>query len=397
MSDNQIPFLFDIPSVSQLTDKIKNVLEQNFIDILVEGETSNVSQSRNGHYYFTLKDSNASLPCVIWRSTAQRLDLNLTDGQQIVVGGDIQVYAPHGRYQMIVSLVQQAGIGKLQQAFEKLKAKLKAEGLFEDHHKKSLPKFPQTIGVVTSATGAAFQDIRSTLENRWPLANVKLYHASVQGVNAAPEIVKGIEYFSSTKNVDVMIIGRGGGSLEDLWPFNEEAVARAVFKSEVPVISAVGHEVDFSISDFVADARAATPTQAAVLAVPDINEIRFLVEDKAKKLEMHTVGAIQLYKDRVSNLARSHALQVVKQKMESARVTIQSLRENLAHKTDIRLRTQRQMLTDLTHALDKQNPNEPLEKGFVRVWQNEKWIRRSDAFSEDGSFELQWSDGSKKI
>lgn len=397
MSDNQIPFLFDIPSVSQLTDKIKNVLEQNFIDILVEGETSNVSQSRNGHYYFTLKDSNASLPCVIWRSTAQRLDLNLTDGQQIVVGGDIQVYAPHGRYQMIVSLVQQAGIGKLQQAFEKLKTKLKAEGLFEDHHKKSLPKFPQTIGVVTSATGAAFQDIRSTLENRWPLTNVKLYHASVQGVNAAPEIVKGIEYFSSTKNVDVMIIGRGGGSLEDLWPFNEEAVARAVFKSEVPVISAVGHEVDFSISDFVADARAATPTQAAVLAVPDINEIRFLVEDKTKKLEMHTVGAIQLYKDRVSNLAKSHALQVVKQKMESARVTIQSLRENLAHKTDIRLRTQRQMLTDLNHALDKQNPNEPLEKGFVRVWQNEKWIRRSGAFSEDGSFELQWSDGSKKI
>lgn len=397
MSDSQIPFLFDIPSVSQLTDKIKNVLEQNFIDILVEGETSNVNQSRNGHYYFTLKDSNASLPCVIWKSTALRLDLNLTDGQQIVVGGDIQVYAPHGRYQMIVSLVQQAGIGKLQQAFEKLKAKLKAEGLFEDHHKKPLPKFPQTIGVVTSATGAAFQDIRSTLENRWPLANVKLYHASVQGVNAAQEIIKGIEYFSTNKNLDVMIIGRGGGSLEDLWPFNEEAVARAVFKSDIPVISAVGHEIDFSISDFVADARAATPTQAAVLAVPDINEIRFLVEDMAKKLEMHTIGAIQLYKDRVSNLARSHALQVVKQKMDSARINIQNLREKLTHKTDIRFRTQKQLLSDLTHALDKQNPNEPLEKGFVRVWQNEKWVRRSSAFSEKESFELQWSDGSKKI
>ncbi|MDZ7805762.1 MAG: exodeoxyribonuclease VII large subunit [Gracilimonas sp.] len=397
MSENQIPFLFDIPSVSQLTDKIKNVLEQNFIDILVEGETSNVNQSRNGHYYFTLKDSNAALPCVIWRSTAQRLDLNLTDGQQIVVGGDIQVYAPHGRYQMIVSLVQQAGIGKLQQAFEKLKAKLKAEGLFEDHHKKPLPKFPQTIGVVTSATGAAFQDIRSTLEKRWPLATVKLYHASVQGVNAAPEIVKGIEYFSSNRNVDVMIIGRGGGSLEDLWPFNEEAVARSVFKSKVPVISAVGHEVDFSISDFVADARAATPTQAAVLAVPDINEIRFLVEDKAKKLEMHTIGAIQLYKDKVSNLAKSHALQVVKQKMDSAHVNIQNLREKLTHKAESQLRTRQQLLTSLSHALDKQNPNEPLEKGFVRVWQNEKWIRKSETFTEKESFELQWKDGSKKI
>lgn len=397
MSENQIPFLFDIPSVSQLTEKIKNVLEKNFIDILVEGETSNVNQSRNGHYYFTLKDSNASLPCVIWRSTAQRLDLNLTDGQQIVVGGDIQVYAPHGRYQMIVSLVQQAGIGKLQQAFEKLKARLKAEGLFEDHHKKPLPKFPQTIGVVTSATGAAFQDIRSTLEKRWPLANIKLYHASVQGVNAAPEIVKGIEYFSSSKNVDVMIIGRGGGSLEDLWPFNEESVARAVFKSNVPIISAVGHEVDFSISDFVADARAATPTQAAVLAVPDINEIRFFVEDKTKKLEMHTTGAIQLYKDQVSNLAKSHALQVVKQKMDSARITIQNLQEKLSYKTETQLKNREQTLTSLSHALEKQDPNVPLERGFVRVWQNEKWIRRSESFSESESFELQWADGSKKI
>lgn len=397
MSENQIPFLFDIPSVSQLTDKIKNVLEQNFIDILVEGETSNVNQSRNGHYYFTLKDSNASLPCVIWRSTAQRLDLNLTDGQQIVVGGDIQVYAPHGRYQMIVSLVQQAGIGKLQQAFEKLKAKLKAEGLFEDHYKKPLPKFPQTIGVVTSATGAAFQDIRSTLEKRWPLADVKLYHASVQGVNAAPEIVRGIEYFSSGNKVDVMIIGRGGGSLEDLWPFNEESVARAVFDSRVPVISAVGHEVDFSISDFVADARAATPTQAAVVAVPDINEIRFLVEDKAKKLEMHTVGAIQLYKDQVSNLAKSHALQVVKQKMDSARITIQNLREKLSYKTKAQLSNRQQVLSTLSHALEKQDPNEPLQKGFVRVWQNEKWIRKSGSFSENKSFELQWADGAKKL
>ncbi|MFP8488944.1 exodeoxyribonuclease VII large subunit [Gracilimonas sp. Q87] len=397
MSENQIPFLFDIPSVSQLTDKIKNVLEKNFIDILVEGETSNVNQSRNGHYYFTLKDSNASLPCVIWRSTAQRLDLNLSDGQQIVVGGDIQVYAPHGRYQMIVSLVQQAGIGKLQQAFEKLKAKLKAEGLFEEHHKKPLPKFPQTIGVVTSATGAAFQDIRSTFEKRWPLATVKLHHASVQGVNAAGEIVRGIEYFSSSKNVEVMIIGRGGGSLEDLWPFNEETVARAVFKSEVPVISAVGHEVDFSISDFVADARAATPTQAAVLAVPDINEIRFLVEDKTKKLEIHTTGAIQLYKDKVSNLAKSHALQVVKQKMDSAHVNIQNLREKLAHKAESQIRKRQKILISLSHALDKQNPNEPLEKGFVRVWQNEKWIRQSDSFKEKESFELQWKDGVKKV
>lgn len=392
MSDNQIPFLFDIPTVSQLTDKIKALLEQYFVDILVEGETSNVNQSRNGHYYFTLKDADAALPCVIWRSTAQRLDINLTDGQQIVVGGDIQVYPPHGRYQMIVSLVQQAGIGKLQQAFEKLKAKLKAEGLFDDHHKKPLPKFPERIGVVTSSTGAAFQDIRSTLEKRWPLAEVKLYHASVQGVNAAPEIVKGIEYFSSNKNVDVLIIGRGGGSLEDLWPFNEESVARAVFASEVPVISAVGHEVDFSISDFVADGRAATPTQAAVMAVPDINEIRFLVEDYSRKLEMHTSGAIELYKDKVSNLAKSYALQVVKQKIESAHSKVNRLQEHLAHRSSNLIRNHNYRLTELNHILDLKNPNEPLEKGFTRVWQGEKWIRSANQLEKDSAFDIEWKD-----
>ncbi|MDR9416966.1 MAG: exodeoxyribonuclease VII large subunit [Gracilimonas sp.] len=395
MSKNQIPFLFDIPTVSQLTDQIKNLLEQNFVDILVEGETSNVNRSRNGHFYFTLKDADASLPCVIWRSTAQRLDIDLTDGQNIVVGGDLQVYPPHGRYQMIVSLVQQAGIGKLQQAYEKLKAKLKAEGLFEDHHKRSIPKFPENIGVVTSATGAAFQDIRSTIEKRWPLATISLYHASVQGVNAAPEIVKGIEYFSSRRNVDVLIIGRGGGSLEDLWAFNEEAVARAVFKSEVPTISAVGHEVDFSISDFVADSRAATPTQAAVMAVPDINEIRFLVEEHTRKLETHTSGAIELYKDKVSNLAKSYALQVVKQKIESAHSKVNRLQEHLTHRSSNLIRNHKDRLTELNHILDMKNPNEPLKKGFTRVWQDGKWIRNSGAFQKENTFDIEWDD--KKI
>ncbi len=387
---DQVPFLFDIPTVTELTGKIKSLLEQNFNDILVEGEASNVKQSANGHIYFTLKDSGAQLPCVIWRSTVQRSGINLTDGQQIVVGGDLQVYAPHGRYQLIVSLVQQAGIGKLQQAFEELKAKLKAEGLFEDIHKKPIPKFPAKIGVVTSKTTAAFQDIRSTLEKRWPMAEIKLYHASVQGVNGAPEIVKGIEYFSSSKNVDVVIISRGGGSLEDLWPFNEEAVARAVFACEVPLISAVGHEVDFSISDFVADVRAATPTQAAVFATPDINEIKMLVEDLFRRVELNTKGAIQYFKDRVSGLAKSHALLAVQQKMMQAGSDIHRLTDRLKHHTDSLQKNRQSVLIQLQHRLDKQNPNEPLEKGFVRVWQNGKWIKTSEKFKTDTSFQLQW-------
>jgi len=190
---DQIPFSFDVASVSDITNQIKQLLESNFRDVLVEGEISNVNQSRNGHYYFTVKDDNAQLPCVVWRNTAQRLDVELSDGQQVVLGGDIQVYAPHGRYQMIVSLVQQAGVGRLQQKFEELKAKLQKEGLFDDAHKKPLPPFPQHIGVITSSTGAAFHDIRSTFEQRWPLATLYLHHASVQGLNSAGELVSAIE------------------------------------------------------------------------------------------------------------------------------------------------------------------------------------------------------------
>lgn len=389
----QIPFLFDIPTVTELTGKIKNLLEQNFVDILVEGEASNVKQSANGHIYFTLKDSGAQLPCVIWRTTAQRLGLNLVDGQQIVVGGDIQVYAPHGRYQMIVELVQQAGIGKLQQAFEALKAKLKAEGLFDDIHKKPIPKYPKRIGVVTSKTTAAFQDIRSTLEKRWPVADVQLYHASVQGVYAAPEIVKGIEYFSKEKNVDLVIISRGGGSLEDLWAFNEESVARAVFACSVPLISAVGHEVDFSISDFVADLRAATPTQAAVYATPDINEVRMLVEELHRKVELNTTGAIQFYKDRVSSLSKSYALLAVQQKMKLAANDVSRLKSQLEQRIDKIFSLRKHTIEKLSQSVENQNPNIPLEKGFVRVWQGDKWIRSKKEFKSGTRAKAEWLDG----
>ncbi|MEO1021414.1 MAG: exodeoxyribonuclease VII large subunit [Bacteroidota bacterium] len=393
----QVPFLFDIPSVSQLTDTIKKLLEQQFVDILVEGEASNVKQSSNGHIYFTLKDSGAQLPCVVWRSTAQRSGIQLADGQRIVVGGDIQVYAPHGRYQMIVNLVQQAGIGKLQQAFEQLKSKLQEEGLFEQIHKKALPPYPASIGVVTSATGAAFQDIRATLEQRWPLAEVHLYHASVQGVSAAPQLVQGIRHFNEHQPVDVLIIGRGGGSLEDLWPFNEEIVARAVFDSVFPVISAVGHEVDFSISDFVADARAATPTQAAVLATPDRNETRFLVEDLSRRLELNTVGAIQFYKEKIHNLGSSHALQVVKQKLALASLRVDRCKEQLSSLSTYQIQKKSQLFLNLNHKLEKSNPNIPLEQGFTRIWQDKKWIRSTDDMDGKSAFDIEWANGKQTI
>lgn len=440
---DQIPFAFDIPSVTELTNKIKQVLEQNFRDILVEGEISNLNRSRNGHIYFTVKDDNAQLPCVIWRSMAERLSVDLRDGQQVVLGGDIQVYAPHGRYQMIVGLVQQAGVGKLQQKFEELKQKLEQEGLFADIHKKKIPSFPKRIGVITSATGAAFHDIRSTMEHRWPVATLILHHASVQGLNAAGEIAGAIHTFSSmSEPADLLIVGRGGGSLEDLWPFNEEIVARAIFDCPIPVISAVGHEVDFSISDFVADTRAATPTQAVVLATPDINEIRFQVEDNTAALESLLKQKIDHYREYVERLIHSHALLVVRDKLRfhadktgrfvdklstqmnhkvyqkeselkhliaglsrfSPALKIQqsnnkteSLKERLSNRYARLIHHKRDQLHSLQSGLENFNPKSPLERGFTRILQDGKWIRSKKNLTQETPVIIEWHDGIQRI
>ncbi|TVQ66896.1 MAG: exodeoxyribonuclease VII large subunit [Balneolaceae bacterium] len=439
----QTPFSFDVPSVSELTSEIKELLEGEFLDILVEGEISNLKQSRNGHIYFTLKDEQAQLPCVIWRSTAERTGISLADGRQIVAGGDLQVYAPHGRYQMIVTLIQQAGAGRLQQKFEELKKKLFDEGLFSDAHKKQLPLYPQRIGVITSATGAAFHDIRSTIEQRWPVASLLLVHASVQGANASGELVNALRYFSENPGfADVIIIGRGGGSIEDLWPFNEEAVARAIFSCPVPVVSAVGHEVDYSISDFVADVRAATPTQAVIAATPDINDIRMKLEYLTFALEETLNQKIDRYKKHVELLTRSTAVYAVKEKLNRNRVTLHNFEQRLKasmvnrlfgarsrirllesklagenpsqlilqhrmHAEHIneklneriwrKLETKRAALTQALAKLEENNPKTPLLKGFTRTLQHGKWIRSKAALSPDLPVEIEWSDGRQTI
>lgn len=440
--NNQIPFAFDIPSVSELTAEIKSLIETRFRDILVEGELSNVKESRNGHIYFTIKDDRAQLPCVMWRSTAVRLDATINDGQQVVLGGDLQVYPPHGKYQMIVKLVQQAGLGRLQQKFEMLKLKLEKEGLFNQEHKKPLPPFPLKVGVITSSTGAAFHDIRATFEKRWPIATLYLHHASVQGKFAAGEISEAIRYFNGQKNpVDLLIAGRGGGSLEDLWPFNEEVVARAIFNSKIPIVSAVGHEVDFSISDFVADERAATPTQSVIISTPDINEMRYLVDDLATSLENILQRKIQYYKDYVHRLAHSHALLVVSDKLQFYKNRTESIAEQLQSRFSRRMyekesglkQTQSElearnpaavlarkkenihalsdklqsrferhlhlksaMLNNKISKLRERNPKAPLERGFTRVLQDGGWVRSKKAYQTEKSISIEWRDGTVK-
>ena len=262
-------------SVAQLTAAIKERLESAFPFVWVAGEASDVSRPRSGHVYFTLKDSEAQIRAVMWRSTASRLRFDLTDGTQVVCGASMDVYAPRGSYQLVIRQIEPQGIGALQLALQQLQQRLAAEGLFEAAHKQPLPRFPRRIAVVTSPTGAAIHDFLEALRRRWQGGEVLVIPARVQGEGAADEIVAGIETSHRlAPRPELLVITRGGGSLEDLWCFNEESVVRAIYTSRIPVISAVGHEIDVTLSDLVADHRALTPTAAAELIAPSTDELR---------------------------------------------------------------------------------------------------------------------------
>jgi exodeoxyribonuclease VII large subunit len=262
-----------ILTVSRLTALIKGVLEENFEHVWVEGEVSNLAMPVSGHLYFTLKDAGAQLRCVMFRGSARALKFRPKDGMGLIVRGRLSLFEPRGEYQLIVEYLEPRGIGALQLAFSQLKERLDKEGLFAEAHKKPLPRLPQRIGLVTSATGAAVHDMLNVLNRRFANVEVLIYPVKVQGEGAAAEIAQAVKDFNRYGHIDVMIVGRGGGSIEDLWAFNEEVVARAIYRSKIPVISAVGHEVDFTISDFVADVRAPTPSAAAEMVVKSKTEL----------------------------------------------------------------------------------------------------------------------------
>ena len=266
-----------IYTVSQLTNQIKIILEENLEPrISVIGEITDMRLQSSGHCYFTLKDKNSNLPCVMWAGKFSKLKFAPENGQEITARGHIDVYPPHGKYQFITDSMNLAGVGDLQLAFEQLVKKLQAEGMFLDEHKKPLPKYPEKIGILTSPTGAAIHDIADSIFNRWPCVKLYLYPVPVQGEGSAEKIALAIDDLNRRNDklkLDVLIVGRGGGSLEDLWAFNEEILARAIFNSKIPIISAVGHEIDTTIADLVADKRASTPTKAGVTAVPDMADI----------------------------------------------------------------------------------------------------------------------------
>lgn len=293
-------------TVTDITREIKGLLEQSFPAVWVEGEISNYLLHSSGHRYFTLKDENAQIKCTLWRFRGDQLQFEPADGMNVMAWGSITVYERNGQYQLDVVELVPAGVGRLQIAFQKLKEKLFEEGLFDEEHKKALPRFPERIGVVTSPTGAAIRDIARIIRHRFPGVMIILNPVRVQGEGAAEEIAQAIYEFNQYKGIEVMIVGRGGGSLEDLWAFNEETVARAIFDSEIPVISAVGHEIDFTISDFVADARAATPSAAAQMVVPERDTILEQIETNTGKLATTLVSLIGRLKQRLKSVEESY-------------------------------------------------------------------------------------------
>ena len=289
-------------TVSEITAAVRGVLEDVFDAVWIEGEISNLRVPASGHNYFVLKDDKAQVRCVLFRNYRSELKFAPADGDQVLLFGRVSVYEARGEYQVIVETMEPRGLGALQKAFEQLKEKLDKEGLFKEEAKKSIPEFPWKVGIITSETGAAVRDILNIMQRRNPKVSVLLHPVKVQGDGAAEEIAQAIETMNRRKDVDVLIVGRGGGSIEDLWAFNEEVVARAIYKSKIPVISAVGHEIDFTIADFVADLRAPTPSAAAELAVPVLEDIARQIVDFIQRLVGSQMEMVEDYKRRLKNL-----------------------------------------------------------------------------------------------
>ena len=362
-----------ILTVSQLNRKVRSWLEHEMGTVSVEGELSNVIKPASGHYYFTLKDPTAQLRCVYFRNRHINPEHNrLENGQQVIIRGNLSLYEARGDYQLIVEDLRAAGQGDLYQQFELLKTKLSALGLFDSARKKALPRFPLVIGVITSATGAALRDILSTLERRYPIAPVIVYASEVQGQQAALQLIQAIHRANQDQRCDVLILARGGGSMEDLWPFNDERLAYAIAKSHIPIASGVGHETDFTIADFVADFRAETPTAAAVAITPNRADLVIFLNS----MEARLLTAINRFLQHRQLLLR-HDMQKLASPREVIRAQWQSLdylRSHMQHAMQQQLSDKRHALQSYTAGLEANNPSILLQQARSRLQQLEQGL-----------------------
>lgn len=355
-----------VMTVSDLNNFIKNMFDNNRLlnSVHVKGEISNFVSHRSGHFYFSLKDQDGQIKAVMFRSSAMKLKFMPENGMKVTVYGSVSVYPRDGVYQMYATSMQPDGVGALYLAYEQMKARLEAEGLFSIEHKRSIPQLPKAIGVITSPTGAAIRDIINVLGRRYPLATVYIYPALVQGEGAARTLIDGIDYFDKSRLVDTVIIGRGGGSIEDLWEFNSEQLARRIFDCLVPVISAVGHETDFTICDFVSDMRAPTPSAAAELAVPDIRELSIAITHLEDRSDRALSRTAERARDRLSALSSGDVIRNFASLLEAKRGEIAELMRDATSSYKATVADKKMSFIANVGKLDGLNPLSVISRGY---------------------------------
>jgi len=385
-----------ILSITQINEYIRTMMDGDRLlcGVAVRGEISNYKVYPSGHHYFTLKDDSAALKCVMFRGNAMKLRFRPDNGMQVVAMGKISVYPRDGAYQLYCSGLILDGVGDLYAAFEQLKTKLAAEGLFDPAHKKPIPQFPKTIGIVTSSAGAAVHDMLRILNKRFPLTRVRLLPVRVQGAEAPEEIAAAIGYANHHKLADLLIVGRGGGSIEDLWAFNDKRVAYAIYRSEIPIISAVGHEPDVTISDFVADLRAATPSNAAELAVPDQDSLRQTLDSMSSSMATALERQLKALQQRLKMLSESPALQSPQGYLEQRSKSVELLRNRLTAAQSTVLNRHNQHYLTLAAKLDALSPLKVLTRGYAMVQDTGGEVIRSVKQTATGSkIEITLRDG----
>ena len=388
---------YNAVTVTQLNKYLKDRFDEdeNLNAILVKGEISNFKNHYTGHLYFTLKDENSLIKCIMFKSYAEKLNFKPKDGMKVMVFGTVSVFERDGVYQIYAKSMMEDGMGDLHEKFEQLKAKLEKEGLFEQLHKKAIPLYPKIIGVLTSQTGAVIRDIINVSTRRNPNVYIRLLPVPVQGPSAAEQIADKIKIMNEKKMADVLIIGRGGGSLEDLWPFNEEIVARAIYNSEIPVISAVGHETDFTIADFVADLRAPTPSAAAELAVPDIFEVKQKIINYQNRSKLALKKKIEIMKLRFEKVMKSRVFTDPMRKIIDNSIILDDYMKRLENAMKEIKTEKKNKYIELVTKLDSISPLKTLIRGYSLTEKDGKIIKKSSQIKKGDIVTIKFSDGDK--
>ena len=382
-------------SVSEVSNYLKKIIDNDFIlmNLSVKGEISNLKYHSSGHIYFSLKDEGSKINAIIFKDDALKLSFRLEEGMSIRVKGRVSIYPPSGNLQLYIKEVEEEGEGDLFVRFEKLKEKLKKEGYFDEENKKPIPLFPKRIGIITSKTGAAIRDIINVSRRRNSLVDLVLYPAQVQGENAYKTIIDGIRYFDEKKDVDVIILGRGGGSIEELWNFNEEDLAKEIFKCKIPIISAVGHETDFTISDFVSDLRAATPSQGAEIAVPLEEDLYLNIKGAEEFLNKEITSLLLKEKEKVKSLEKILKLQSPKEKIVNSYIEVDNLKNRLESILLSKIHIEKEKLKGINNLLMASNPISLLNKGYAIIEEDREIIKSIEQLKNDKDIKITLKDG----